>query len=210
MASGRLREKLHDHKARFAGSGGRSAGIGAGGALTARAGGAGATNSGLLWLSPMLPAGTRAEAVLDTLPGKKPLIKLTYRPPNYESPLAYLRTAITPNDEFFVRYHLADIPQVDAGTPIDPAAAKTIGDYLKENYGESEARAPPAIVASNQPCVVGGPARNLKMKSCRCSLRPGCARCGPHAQAGGRAAVPWVSARQPNPSQRGPSRADRM
>ncbi len=54
-------------------------------------------------LSPLLPAGTRAEAVLDTLPGKKPLIKLTYRPPNYEAPLAYLRTPITPNDEFFVR-----------------------------------------------------------------------------------------------------------
>jgi hypothetical protein len=39
-------------------------------------------------LSPLLPAGTRAEAALDTLPGKKPLIKLTYRPPNYEAPLA--------------------------------------------------------------------------------------------------------------------------
>src|SRR5260370_33667513 len=46
-------------------------------------------------LSPMLPEGTRAEATLDTLPGKKPLIKLTYRPPNYESPIEYLRTVIT-------------------------------------------------------------------------------------------------------------------
>ena len=91
--------------------------FGGGGALMrVPAGGAGATNSGLLWLSPLLPAGTRAEAVLDTLPGKKPLIRLTSRPPNYEAPLAYLRTAITPNDEFFVRYHLADIPQIDAGT----------------------------------------------------------------------------------------------
>ncbi|MFZ0494888.1 MAG: molybdopterin-dependent oxidoreductase [Methylocella sp.] len=90
--------------------------FGGGGALTAPAGGAGSINSGPLWLSPLLPAGTRAEAVLDTLPGKKPLIKLTYRPPNYEAPLAYLRTAITPNDEFFIRYHLADIPQVDAST----------------------------------------------------------------------------------------------
>jgi DMSO/TMAO reductase YedYZ molybdopterin-dependent catalytic subunit len=89
--------------------------FGGGGATTALAGGAGSTNSGLL-LSPALPEGTRAEAVLDTLPGKKPLIKLTYRPPNYEAPLAYLRTVITPNDEFFVRYHLADIPEVDAGT----------------------------------------------------------------------------------------------
>ena len=65
-------------------------------------------------LSPLLPQGTRAEAVLDTLPGKKPLIKLSYRPPNYEAPIEYLRTNITPNDEFFVRYHLSDIPQVDA------------------------------------------------------------------------------------------------
>jgi len=53
--------------------------FGGGGALTAAAGGAGSTNSGLLWLSPLLPEGTRAAAVLDTLPGKKPLIKLTYR-----------------------------------------------------------------------------------------------------------------------------------
>ena len=33
-----------------------------------------------------LPAGTREEAALEALPGKKPLIKLTYRPPNYETP----------------------------------------------------------------------------------------------------------------------------
>jgi DMSO/TMAO reductase YedYZ molybdopterin-dependent catalytic subunit len=64
----------------------------------------------------MLPDGTRAEAIMDTLPGKKPLIKLSYRPPNYESPIEYLRTEITPNDQFFVRYHLSDIPRVDAKT----------------------------------------------------------------------------------------------
>jgi DMSO/TMAO reductase YedYZ molybdopterin-dependent catalytic subunit len=85
------------------------------GSVPARSVGAGEQH-GETFLSPLLPGGTRAEAVLDSLPGKKPLIKLTYRPPNYEAPLAYLRTAITPNDEFFVRYHLTDIPQVDAGT----------------------------------------------------------------------------------------------
>jgi DMSO/TMAO reductase YedYZ molybdopterin-dependent catalytic subunit len=63
-----------------------------------------------------LPSGVRAEAVLEALPGKKPLIKLTYRPPNYETPIADFRAAITPNDAFFVRYHLADIPAVDART----------------------------------------------------------------------------------------------
>jgi DMSO/TMAO reductase YedYZ molybdopterin-dependent catalytic subunit len=49
-----------------------------------------------------------------TLPGKKPLIQLSDRPPNYEAPLEYLRTPITPNDQFYVRYHLADIPEVKA------------------------------------------------------------------------------------------------
>jgi DMSO/TMAO reductase YedYZ molybdopterin-dependent catalytic subunit len=51
-----------------------------------------------------------------TLPGKKPLIRLADRPPNYESPLEYLRTPITPNDQFFVRYHLTDIPEVKVET----------------------------------------------------------------------------------------------
>jgi DMSO/TMAO reductase YedYZ molybdopterin-dependent catalytic subunit len=69
-----------------------------------------------LALAPALPEGVREHASLDTLPGKKPLIKLAYRPPNYESPIEYLRTAVTPNNEFFVRYHLSDIPHVDAKT----------------------------------------------------------------------------------------------
>src|SRR5262249_49315625 len=63
-----------------------------------------------------LPDGVRTSAELDTLPGKKPLIKLSYRPPNYETPLEYFGTAITPNDAFFVRYHLSGIPEVDAKT----------------------------------------------------------------------------------------------
>src|SRR5258708_38585565 len=67
-------------------------------------------------LNPALPEGLRGAATLESLPGKKPLIKLSYRPPNYESPIEYFRATITPNDEFFVRYHLSDIPEVDAKT----------------------------------------------------------------------------------------------
>src|SRR5215468_901503 len=67
-------------------------------------------------LDPALPAGLRDVAVLESLPGKQPLIKMSYRPPNYEAPLEYFRTPITPNDQFFVRYHLADIPEIDART----------------------------------------------------------------------------------------------
>ena len=50
------------------------------------------------------------------LPGKQPLIKRTFRPPNYETPLADLRPQITANDSFFVRYHLASIPEIDSRT----------------------------------------------------------------------------------------------
>jgi hypothetical protein len=58
-----------------------------------------------------LPQGDYDTAVLEALPGKRPLIKLTTRPPNFETPASYFATAITPNDAFFVRYHLAGIPQ---------------------------------------------------------------------------------------------------
>jgi DMSO/TMAO reductase YedYZ molybdopterin-dependent catalytic subunit len=63
-----------------------------------------------------VPEGVGSIARMATLPGKKPLIELADRPPNYEAPLEYFRTPITPNDEFFVRYHLADIPEVDPKT----------------------------------------------------------------------------------------------
>jgi DMSO/TMAO reductase YedYZ molybdopterin-dependent catalytic subunit len=62
-----------------------------------------------------LAGARRPEALLDVLPGKKPLIKLSHRPPNYETPIDCFRTAITPNDTFFVRYHLPGIPEIDAG-----------------------------------------------------------------------------------------------
>ena len=60
------------------------------------------------------PAAEASESPLVALPGKKPLIRRTFRPPNFETPLADLRSAFTPNDAFFVRYHLASIPEVDA------------------------------------------------------------------------------------------------
>ena len=62
-----------------------------------------------------LPQGEYDTAVLEALPGKRPLIKLTARPPNFETPTSYFATPITPNDAFFVRYHLAGIPpRIDA------------------------------------------------------------------------------------------------
>ena len=67
-------------------------------------------------LTPGVPEGVGSYATMGTLPGKKPLIQLSDRPPNYEAPIEYLRTPITPNDQFYVRYHLSDIPEVDVKT----------------------------------------------------------------------------------------------
>jgi DMSO/TMAO reductase YedYZ molybdopterin-dependent catalytic subunit len=62
------------------------------------------------WMSPQLPDGAREVATLQALPDKQKLIMLTDRPPNYEAPIDVFREAVTPNERFFVRYHLAGIP----------------------------------------------------------------------------------------------------
>jgi sulfite dehydrogenase (cytochrome) subunit A len=57
------------------------------------------------------------ERELVQYPQKRPLIRLTSRPPQLETPFSVFNNGvITPNDAFFVRYHLADIP-----LEIDPA-----------------------------------------------------------------------------------------
>ena len=51
-------------------------------------------------------------------PQKRPLIRVHTRPPHLETPFeTFNEGAITPNDAFFVRYHLANIPtSIDAET----------------------------------------------------------------------------------------------
>ena len=58
--------------------------------------------------------GAEKPEILDALPGKEALIKKTYRPPNYETPVSYFDAPFTPNNQFFVRYHNAAIPEVKA------------------------------------------------------------------------------------------------
>src|ERR1700754_859514 len=51
------------------------------------------------------------ERPLVKYPQKRPMIGLTSRPPQLETPFAVFNDgAITPNNAFFVRYHLADVP----------------------------------------------------------------------------------------------------
>ena len=64
-----------------------------------------------------LPMGN-GERPLVAYPGKRPLIRLTTRPPQLETPFSVFDEGpITPNDAFFVRYHLENIP-----VSIDPDA----------------------------------------------------------------------------------------
>lgn len=57
-----------------------------------------------------LPFGNGERPVV-RYPGKRPLIRLTTRPPQLETPLSvYDEGLITPNDALFVRYHLANLP----------------------------------------------------------------------------------------------------
>ncbi|WP_337844952.1 molybdopterin-dependent oxidoreductase [Thermus sp.] len=47
-------------------------------------------------------------------PQKLPLLRMTDRPVQLETPRHYFRTAFTPNEAFYVRYHLDEIPnQID-------------------------------------------------------------------------------------------------
>src|SRR5258705_12988237 len=51
------------------------------------------------------------ERPLVRYPQKRPMVGLTQRPPQLETPFSIFNDgAITPNNAFFVRYHLADVP----------------------------------------------------------------------------------------------------
>ena len=111
-------------------------------------------------------------------PQKRPLIRLTERPPQLETPFGVFDDGpITPNDAFFVRYHLADIPR-----EIDPETFRlAIDGKVKQPLSLSlkDLKAMPAteIVAVNQcsgnsrglfePRVAGGQLGNGAMGNAR-------------------------------------------
>ncbi|MFZ1426312.1 MAG: molybdopterin-dependent oxidoreductase [Geminicoccaceae bacterium] len=125
-----------------------------------------------------LPFGN-GERPLVTYPEKRRLIGLTSRPPQLETPFAvYDEGVITPNDAFFVRYHLADLP-VDS---IDLATYRlTVGGQVETplslSLDELKAMSPVELVAVNQcsgngrgffqPRMAGGQAGNGLMGNAR-------------------------------------------
>jgi sulfite dehydrogenase len=99
----------------------------------------------------MLPFANGARPLV-AYPGKRPLIRLTARPPQLETPFEIFdQGVLTPNDAFFVRYHLADIPlQIDPQSyrlSVGGAVANPLSltlDQLKKDFEPVE------IVAVNQ------------------------------------------------------------
>jgi len=89
-----------------------------------------ANSASMPWISPDLPDGTRGEAHLAQIPNKSPLIQLSDSPPNLESPIQSFRTAITPGDQFYVRYHLAGVPDADS---LDKWALEIGGDAAERS-----------------------------------------------------------------------------
>ena len=60
-----------------------------------------------------LPSGTKEILRFVNLPEKHRMLELSIRPPNYEAPVDVFTEPVTPNDRFFVRYHLDSVPSVD-------------------------------------------------------------------------------------------------
>ena len=77
-----------------------------------------------------------------------PLIKKSWRPPNFETPVSYFNDVFTPNDAFFVRYHLSNIPEVAAATWRLKVGGEAAGtpfelslDQLKRDFEQVEVAA---------------------------------------------------------------------
>ena len=125
----------------------RTASLMAAGAAAGGSWGRAATADGRV----MLPFENGARELV-AYPQKRPLIRLTARPPQLETPFSVFNEGVlTPNDAFFVRYHLSDIP-----TRIDPATFRlrvrgAVTTSLELSLEELKKMADPVeVVAVNQ------------------------------------------------------------
>lgn len=112
-------------------------------------------------------------------PQKRPLIRLTARPPQLETPFSVFNEGIlTPNDAFFVRYHLADIPTEIDGDAFRVAVKGAVKSPLSLSVADLKSKFERVeVVAVNQcsgnsrgfvePRVPGGQLANGAMGNAR-------------------------------------------
>jgi len=112
-------------------------------------------------------------------PGKRPLIRLTSRPPNLETPFGVFNEGLlTPNDAFFVRYHFADIPveidpevfRIEVKGRVDELLSLSVQD-LKNDFSAAEIVAVHQCAGNSrgfiEPRVAGGQYANGAMGNAR-------------------------------------------
>jgi sulfite dehydrogenase len=117
---------------------------------------------------------------LVAFPEKRPLIVLTTRPPQLETPFQVFNDGvITPNDAFFVRYHNAGIPtSIDADRHVIRIGGNALGKPLELTMAQLRGEFKPVdLVAVNQcsgnsrgffaPRVTGGQLGNGAMGNAR-------------------------------------------
>jgi len=138
-----------------------------------------------------VPRGTRAQAApavqmpfdngareLVAFPQKRPLILLTPRPPQLETPFAVFDDGVlTPNDAFFVRWHLANVPQTVDATAHRIAVTGEVAKPLSLSLDDLGAMPSVDVIAVNQcsgnsralfgPRVAGGQWGNGAMGNAR-------------------------------------------
>ncbi len=111
-------------------------------------------------------------------PQKRPMIGLTSRPPQFEAPMSvFNENVITPNDAFFVRYHLADIPLDIDSDKFSMAVKGKVDRPLNLSLADIKKMPSIEIVAVNQcsgnsrgfftPRVAGGQLGNGAMGNAR-------------------------------------------
>lgn len=96
-----------------------------------------------------LPAGALEQSMLASLPGKQPLIKRTFRAPNYETPAGQLNEMLTSNERFFVRWHLAVIPEIDPKAWRLRIGGPSAGNPMELTYDDLRKFAAVELVAVN-------------------------------------------------------------
>jgi sulfite dehydrogenase len=118
--------------------------------------------------------------VIETFPEKRPMIVLTTRPPQLETPFAVFNDGlITPNDAFFVRYHNNGLPpSIDSDKHVIKIGGNAVGKPYELSVAElRSAFKPVELVAVNQcsgnsrglftPRVTGGQLTNGAMGNAR-------------------------------------------
>lgn len=105
-----------------------------------------------LWASEAGAESGAATEVLSALPGKRPLIRRAFRPPNYETPLVDLRPPFTRNEAFFVRYHLAVIPEIDTRSWRLEIAGASVQRPLTLSLEDLKRRFEPVTLAAVNQC----------------------------------------------------------